>query len=431
MPKMTGNEFAKKILDEVSELEKQLRTDSKHDVLSNARSALILQRLKTMVDSFKDDKNILPTERLQSFRTLLTHQLQLRDTNVNYFREPESIGNKALFHLVEVMASHDPTLNKFKLLFPFLNSDSIERLQELKLDSPEDFSCLKKFVLSDDQQQLIDVKQCLYFSRIKNDIKLYDWRNRELSESEFKKVVHHSVFTKRYYKTLVMLVSSTDKLKNITLTEELIAIEENMKVCIQDNKYELSSLYGDEAEKLVIDSIFSVVTGKGSLISMLESLPRSQWVDFINQAHERLELLPIILGADKNVDNLLRREKGKSTEGGELRTRIRQFLVIFAYCLERGQEENFQSMGGWTASLFPKLTGVYDSKTKMALGKVSLNFVAVPPPAGESLKDVLEKTAHKSAFTNGWLMPATTFGEIVNWISTSEPSPVPSVSAGK
>ena len=129
----------------------------------------------------------------------------ISDTGIAYAHAPVLPANLICLILAQEL-EHIHGKSRYQLLMPTIqvvrNEISSTELNEHTLE-------LKEFILSDDNQRIIDIVPCMDFAVEDGELKhtsLFDGHVRKLSDNEVMRITQHSRFTDAYYKAICELV---------------------------------------------------------------------------------------------------------------------------------------------------------------------------------------------------------------------------------
>lgn len=187
-----------------------LPTYAKLECIESNSTVKQLRELAALILSEKThdpDAEIDPILLDQLKRFLANRWERIKDTNNAYPHNTHLPANQFCLLIAEALAKEDPTLNKYQLLMPTLETTEDEMsgidLDELSLGS---------FVLSDDNTTFIPVEACLSYVSARGKLKiLVNGTPRKLTPSEKRRVINHSQSARDYYYSALQLYKFKNK----------------------------------------------------------------------------------------------------------------------------------------------------------------------------------------------------------------------------
>lgn len=166
-------------------------------------SKMILEMLIAKIANNPDAK-IFSKEDLILFKQFFADRWErIKDTNLSYTVNPHVPFNALCFEIATYIAKYaNENINPFQLLMPTIelkdNDVSGTSLDEKDLT-------LNDFILSDDNKRFIDIFECLRLAEKDGTLRhmsLFKGEAKDLSKAEAQRIIHHSEYTKKYYKAI-------------------------------------------------------------------------------------------------------------------------------------------------------------------------------------------------------------------------------------
>ncbi len=162
------------------------------------------------LDANEEDMEIAP-EHLVALIEFLAHRWdRIRNSNLAYPHQPHSTVNVICLLLAQELEKLTG-VSRYRLLMPTITVDCNEiSTTEIKENNLE----LHEFVLSDDNDRIIDIIPCMDFAVEDGVLKhtsLFAGKTKALSKTEADRVIHHSEYAQNYYTAIIERVDAKTK----------------------------------------------------------------------------------------------------------------------------------------------------------------------------------------------------------------------------
>jgi len=161
-------------------------------------------------DSEDKDTEIAPEHLVALIEFLAQRWERIKNSNLAYPHQPHSIVNVICLLLAQELEKLTG-ISRYRLLMPTITVDCNEiSTTEIKENNLE----LHEFVLSDDNDRIIDIIPCMDFAVEDGVLKhtsLFAGKIKALSKTEADRVIHHSEYAERYFATITERVDAKTK----------------------------------------------------------------------------------------------------------------------------------------------------------------------------------------------------------------------------
>lgn len=338
---MLVNDFAADILLDLETLPKE---DPALDVLVRIESRIAFDKLKRLLEQCNRSKACIDLHKLKAFCHFLSDRwLAIKFTDSSYPHHPRTRANLA-YLIFATAINQIEAIDIYTLVMPTVGALNCLTSRGMLMNFR-----LHEFVLGDDGRP-IEIAKCLDEALNNKTDALHHTSGdkRPLSKSEKERVINHSSEANEYYDALQFYLKTG-------IENDLLIAKKQLHDMLESDDCEVTASYGVEGRRRLTKSILATVNDQKAFIDLMQSIPSSDWADFLKDMDTQ-DLEKYILQNDSFINAL---QKPSAYSKDETHNKAFLFCITELYKRARLCGNDYLNRWGYFADLSQKYLGDY------------------------------------------------------------------------